>query len=503
MKRKFILCGLLVLLVLEAGAQTGIEDLGKLRGSSNEAIKAAKIDIPNKTGFVMLNPDYPVTPGDTYTISYLYNLKVTSLPFFVESDYTANLSFFGKINVRGKSFGQLRTTVEAIVTRAYPDSLPRLVIESVGAFPVLVKGEVRIPAYFQGWGFSRLSDAVADRLSPYSSLRDIEVVSADGRAASYDLYQAVLTSDLARNPIIRPGDVVIVHRLRREVFVKGEVHREGAFQLLPGEELGTVLDQFAGDLTSLADAPKAFIIRFLGEGNRTDTLYIDLSSPQARDTQLQDLDILVVPGLMERLPMVFFEGALFFKPGTKSPIAAVIPFPITGDQRISTALANLPDGAITPVSDLERATIVRASTSEVIPVDLHRIYYLHDLSADPALEEGDRIIIPTKFFSVFVGGAVEDAGAQPYVAGKTYMEYIQLAGGFNPELTTGKGVRIYDREGERQPITRIIQPEDKIYVPRNNPLYVFTRQIGPIITTLAAALSLVLNLDDIIGVLTP
>jgi hypothetical protein len=206
---------------------------------------------------------------------------------------------------------------------------------------------------------------------------------------------------------------------------------------------------------------------------------------------------------MERLPMVFFEGALFFKPGTKSPIAAVIPFPITGDQRISTALANLPDGAITPVSDLERATIVRASTSEVIPVDLHRIYYLHDLSADPALEEGDRIIIPTKFFSVFVGGAVEDAGAQPYVAGKTYMEYIQLAGGFNPELTTGKGVRIYDREGERQPITRIIQPEDKIYVPRNNPLYVFTRQIGPIITTLAAALSLVLNLDDIIGVLTP
>lgn len=78
------------------------------------------------------------------------------------------------------SFGELKVKAENIVLKAYPDSLPRLTIKSTGVFPVLVKGEVSRPGYAQGWGFSRLSDMIADRLTKYSSLRNVEIIAEDG-----------------------------------------------------------------------------------------------------------------------------------------------------------------------------------------------------------------------------------------------------------------------------------------------------------------------------------
>jgi len=487
-----------MLLSITAAGQTGPEDLKKLRGTSNEVIKAIQVDIPNKSAFVMLNPDYQVTPGDTYTIQYLYNLKPTSVPFFIEADFTANLSFFGSFNTKGMNFREIRARVEKMVVKAYPDSLPRLIIDTVGAFPVLVKGEVKMPGFVQAWGFSRLSDVISGRLSPYSSIRDIEVVNETGTGRRYDLYSAALLTDLDKNPLLRPGDTVIVHRLEREVFVKGEVLREGAFQLLPSENLRTVVDQYSNGLTNLANPKGAYILRFVSGTGNTETVYLDLNSIETNEIALRDLDLIIIPGRLAQLPLVFFEGALFMKAGSSSPISAKVPWPITTDQRISTAVANLPEGAITPVSDLERAFIIRRGSDSLIPVHLHELVYNHNLSYDVTLQEGDRIVIPTKLYSVAVGGGVQTPGPQPYVAGKTYLDYVQMAGGFDPELATGKGIRILDRDGKKFSTDRIIQPEDKIYVPKNNPSYVFTRRIGPVLVTLSALIALLLNFTDIV-----
>jgi polysaccharide export outer membrane protein len=487
----------LLLISIGATAQTKPEDFRKLRGTSNDVIKWVQVDIPNKPAFVMLNPDYQVTPGDTYTIQYLYNLKPTSVPFFIEADFTANLSFFGSFNTKGMSFRELKALVEKTVVRAYPDSLPRLSIDNVGAFPVLLKGEVKTPGFVQAWGFSRVSDVISGRLSPYSSIRDIDIVSETGTRRC-DLYPAALLTDLSQNPLLRPGDTVVVHRLEREVFVKGEVRREGAFQLLPGENLRTVLDQYCNGLSSLADSNGSYIFRLLSDAGDTETVYLDSTTIATGEVALRDLDLLVVPGRLEQLPLVFFEGALFMKAGSASPVSARVPWPITRDQRLSTAVANLPEGALTPVCDLERAFILRKGSDVPIPAHLQELVYDHDLSNDVTLQEGDRIVIPTKLYTVAVGGGVQTPGPQPFVAGKTYLDYVQMAGGLDPEEATGSGIRIIDRDGNQFKTDRIIQPEDKIYVPKNNPSYIFTRRIGPILVTLSALISVIADFAAIL-----
>ena len=499
MKKIFLLFLTFIFIGVSVSAADMVSEFKTLRGSSTAAIKAVKIDIPNKTAFIMLNPGYPVTPGDTYQVSYLYNLKQTSLPFFIESDGSADLSFFGTIQTKGLTFGELKVKVENIVLKAYPNSLPRLIIKSTGAFPVLIKGEVSSPGYAQGWGYSRLSDLIADRLTRYSSLRNVEIMHESGSTESYDLFHAALTSDLTKNPIVRPGDTIVIHPYDREVYVQGEVRRPGAFQLLKGETLSDLVNMYCDGYTKLADREKLHVRRLNTVQGGTNTIYLSGKPDSLSSFVPEDMDLVIVPSKISNLPVVFFEGALGMKVGTTSPVSARIPWPITENQRISTAVAGLPKGTITPVSDLECAFIIRQDTNEFIPVNLDRIVYKHDYRDDPALQAGDRIVIPLKLFSVYVGGAVSSPGAMPYVAGKTYLEYVMMAGGFNTEEHVGNAVYIVDRDGKRYGKDRIIQPEDKIFAPKNSPIYIFNNTIGPIVSTTAAVISLTLTIKGLFG----
>ncbi len=497
MKKYFLVFLIFIFAGFSVFSADMISEIKTLRGSSTAALKAVKLDIPNKTAFVMLHPGYPVTPGDTYQVSYLYNLKQTSLPFFIESDGSTDLSFFGTIQTKGLTFGELKVKVENIVLKAYPNSLPRLIIKSTGAFPVLIKGEVSRPGFAQGWGFSRLSDLIADRLTKYSSLRNVEIIHENGSSQAYDLFHAALTSDLTKNPVVRPGDTIVIHPYDREVYVQGEVRRPGAFQLLKGETLSDLVHLYCDGFTKLADTEKLHVIRLNTVQGGTDTLYLSGKQDSLSSFIPKDMDLVVVPSKISNLPVVFFEGALGMKVGTTSPVSARIPWPITKNQRISTALAGLPKGTITPVSDLARAFIIRKNTDEFIPVNLKKIVYEHNYSDDPSLQAGDRIVIPLKLFSVYVGGAVSSPGAMPYVAGKTYLEYVMMAGGFNTEEHVGDTVYIVDRDGHRYGKDRIIQPEDRIFAPKNSPIYIFNNTIGPIVTTTAAVISLTLTIKGL------
>lgn len=522
MKKRLFLVLTLILIGFSVFPVDIITEFKNLRGSSTLAFKAiiidipkktffdipnkTEFDIPNKTEFILLNQDYPIIPGDTYQIAYMSNHRSENvntgsfsnftqenLHFFIEADKSADLSIFGNINTRGLSFGELKVKIENIVRKAYPGSLPRLTIISTGTFPILVKGEVKNPGYANAWGFSRLSDLISDKLTKYSSLRDVEVINMEGKSITFDLFNAAIESDLTKNPRIKPGDTIILHRYNREVYVKGEVRHPGSFQLLDGESLSDVIEKYCGGFTKLADTANLHIIRLNTQKVETNTVYPEKDNGDLSKIGLLDMDMIEIPSLIEKLPLVFFEGALGMKVGSTSHISAKIPWLITENQRISTAIQNLPAGSITPVSDLEHSFIIRKGQDNNIPVNLNKIIYLHNYSDDKVLKEGDRIIIPMKLYTVYVGGSVDNPSAVPYIAGKTYLEYIQRAGGFNIDEHIGSNVSIFDKDGNKHGKDRIIQPEDRIFAPRNSPNYYFNVKMGAYVGTTAALVALVVS----------
>ncbi|MCK5674772.1 MAG: SLBB domain-containing protein, partial [Spirochaetales bacterium] len=326
---------------------------------------------------------------------------------------------------------------------------------------------------------------------------NVEVKHADGSIEVFDLFGAALKSDISKNPVIKPGDSIAINKYDREVYISGEIRRPGAFQLLENENLTRLIETYSNGMTKLSDPERIYITRINTVNGSTETIYLDPDNGNFENVVLEDMDMIVVPAKTTSLPLVFFEGSLGMKVGSTSPISAKIPWPITENQRISTAIMNLPDGSITPVSDLENSFIIRRGEADYIPVDLEKIIYNHDYSEDTVLMEGDRIIIPMKLFTVYVGGSVDSPRAVPYIAGKTYLEYIQMAGGFNRDEHIGSSVSIFDREGIKHSKDRVIQPEDRIFAPRNSPEYYFNVKMGTYVITTAALLALIISLINV------
>jgi len=455
--------------------------------NANSPRPAPERPVDDRAVLAMTTVDYPVTPGDVYQLTYVYSSEPFAVSAVVDSNCRVNLSLFGTVDARGVTLAQLRKQVEQIVLKTYPGSWPELSVESVGIFQVYIKGEVKTAGWVQAWGLSRLSSVVADRLTPYSSNRDVEILSADGRGNQYDLFLSSRFGRKELDPYIGPLDTVIVHRRSREVKIVGEVERPGTYQLLDGEDMDALLQSYGGGCTKLADEAHMQITRWDPQKDRTaETLYVDAGSQPAH-VELRDLDMVRVPSLRQRLPVVFFEGAIApsdGQPTTSGDGFNKIRYTFAEGEMLSSAVIALCD-KLGAGSDIEGAIVVRDGTGEKIAVDLRQLIQSYDPSKDIPLRPFDRIIIPYRKYVVTVSGAVARPGQYPYVPDRTWRYYVGLAGGFDPAKHVGEALSITDAGDKSKPESQFIDPDDRIVVPTNNLVFF----AGPILQTVGVLAS--------------
>jgi protein involved in polysaccharide export with SLBB domain len=198
-----------------------------------------------QTQMAISSPSYPVTSGDVYSLSYMAGASPVTYMITVDYSYRIRVSNLGIINVAGKTYQQLKRDVETIVSNNYPLGGAQLVMLKPGAFSVYIKGEVGHAAERTTWALGRLSSLVNSSLTEYSSIRNVMVTSADGRAKTYDLFKAQRFGDISQDPYLRPGDVITVSHIDRKVSVYGEVERPGTYELLPGEHIRELIGNYA------------------------------------------------------------------------------------------------------------------------------------------------------------------------------------------------------------------------------------------------------------------
>lgn len=74
--------------------------------------------IPNAQ-MAMSSPDYLVTAGDVYTLAFAMGTTPVSYTMTVDSSYKIRVANLGIVNAKGLSFLQLKSQVEAIVSKNY------------------------------------------------------------------------------------------------------------------------------------------------------------------------------------------------------------------------------------------------------------------------------------------------------------------------------------------------------------------------------------------------
>lgn len=447
---------------------------------------------------------YPVTPGDVYTLSFRIRGEVVTYELLVESDYSINLDVLGEIDVEGMKFQELKPLIEEQISRAYSQSFPSLQISSVGIFRVPVTGEVPDVKYQLAWGLTRLSEVVEGNLGSYSSIRDIKIRSKNGEVSTYDLQFALNRNRLYQDPLVKPGDTVIINRVSRVVEVKGGVYRPGEYQLLEDEGISELEDFFKG-YKAQANLFRIRVERITGD--QPVTRYLNIEELHD-DFTLHDGDKITVSLKTENQPVVFIEGGISSNIDleTDAPIESTtegynrITFPISIGDTLYDVLYKIQD-SISPFARLSNGYIVRekGDGEEEIYIDMEKLLYSYDLSLDVELKPFDTIAIPLRRSFVTVTGAVNDPGRYPYYTPEQYDYYVSLAGGIDTSRNANNRVKVLKEDGTIRSLDKPIQPGDTIRVLENDFLYNYNMYMPAIatgVTLITSIITLVVALSQ-------
>ena len=402
--------------------------------SSTSQKTSLSVTVPESQVRAMLamsTPEYPVTPGDVYALSYLRATQQDTISLLVEGDGTINAGFLGRIQTNGMTFRALKEMLEKKVVASYPSSNPSLVIVSTGLFSVNIRGEVLSSQIFTAWGLTRLSEAAKGLATPYASLRDVIVRARDGSSKTYDLFKAERFGDMSQDPLLRPGDTIEVKKAERIIRLEGQVRRPGIYQLLPGDSVSELVLVYGdGTLVSAKTDTVVLTHKASAEKPASESIVFDLSAPTL--PSLIDGDTVRVVSREEYLPIVYIEGAVQTEqgqPGAAGQTQAasgsqgsgtqaqgaqeavkepynIVRVPYRKGQLLSQVVKPLGE-KLSPRADLSQAYIARGTSR--IGVNLEKLLHFYSAADDVVLEADDHIVIPYGLNYAYVKGEVQKA----------------------------------------------------------------------------------------------
>ena len=441
--------------------------------------------------FAMSNPDYMVTAGDMYLLSYAAGSSYVNYSIPVDNTYEIKVANLATINGKGKTFLRLKKEVEAIVNRNYPMGGVRFVLTQPALFNVFVKGEVNAARTENAWAMTRLGEVFEKDLTDYSSRRSVTIVSKEGKKNVYDLYKCYAEGDFSQNPYLRPEDTIIVNRYDRKVSVSGAVERPGTYELLPGEQINELIKIYGNGLRSRADMSCVELSR---SEDITDSanhiIYLEEKDVSANFTLL-DRDSVYIRSFDELRPVIFIEGAIIVSQDSAELISSNRRAVVFEKNEDYVFFVRRNKDLFTESSDLENAYILRGNSK--IPLNLQVILYDNEFVSGLSPEKYDTLIVPFKQSFVTVAGAVNKPGRYPYIPDRTWDYYIGLAGGFDKTQNLGEVINIRDMNNRKVSKNGFITPESTITAVTNAPTYYFSIY-APVVTTLLSAVSTIFTI---------
>jgi len=493
MKNKLFVLLLLICAVFSAFSQ----EESNRRNNDDDAKETTTLTPDAEMGLMLMlarsSADYRVTPGDMYTLLYAAGNREVIYPITVDNSYRIRVSNLGFVNGAGKTFLQLKNEVETIVTNNYPLSGVQLVLTQPALFNVYVRGEVSKATEVPVWGLSRLSSILKDEekqeedvvklTTAYTSLRDISIRSSNGQIHTYDLFNSQRFGDLSQDPYLRPGDVITFNKIKRVVTVNGSVERPGSYQLLDGENIIELIENYGSGFTLDADRTRIEVVRLANSGELAGIKIFLSVADLTNNYELENMDSITIPSTTQLQGVMFVEGAAGGVGNLSTSNRIIVRFN-SGETYASLVRRN--SGWFSSISDTQNAYILRNNNR--IPINLDIALYDATYRGDILVNENDVLLIPFKQYFVSVAGAVASPGRYPYIPDRDWEYYIGLAGGFNPERNANNSITIMDLNGKRMNKTDIITPETTITASTNHFLFYFN-QYAPVITTTLTLIS--------------
>jgi len=455
------------------------------------------VGLANSADVLMLarsDPNFRITPGDVYTLTFSLNGEIVSHTIVVDTAYRIRVANLGIVNGAGQTFAQVRNRVEAIVANNIPLSGPQLTLTQPAIFRVFVDGEVHRAGEHAAWALTRLSSLVDGNLTRFASTRDITIRSTNGQTQVFDLFQFWRFGDQSQNPYLRPGDTITFSQLSRRVTVQGAVERPGVYLLLDGENLRELIDFYGGGFTPLSDPTRIELVRHLNSEDASGNRLFLTRDDVENNFVLENYDTIIIPAIGDLRPVLIVEGAVDIdnQPRFFAYERLYASHRITVQFHYGETFASMVRrnrGWFSSFSDTENARIVR-QCGEEIPINLNPALFDASYRSENLIQNNDTLIIPFRQFFVTVAGGVARPGRFPFIPDRGWEYYVAMAGGFNPHRNACGRVIITDVNGRRLDPNEPIGPETVITA-RTNSVFFWAREVVPLLSVILSSITLI------------
>lgn len=396
--------------------------------------------------------EHTARPGDFITVT-VFERQTLSGTVTVDGNGRITLPMpIGSVLVAGLTAAEISDLLTDRIKEYVLNPTVFVSISPAEGFTVHVLGEVQLPDFIKVLDNTTVQEAItrAGGFTPIADIKNIQLIRTEENNGSethtemaVNLEQFMEDGDRTANPVLKPGDVLIVPRIAKSermkyVNVMGAVARPGTFQVVGQLPLIEALAQ-AGGPSEIAMLDDVSILS-LSDGNHS-WKHVDFESFLTGEDATTNPDVL--PG-----DTVFVPG----KPEEERPFnvnvvgQAVRPgvYSVTSDSRLLDAIYQA--GGFADEAAIDKVTIIRYHSQSSIEkqVDVRKFLTSGSDESNPLLQKGDTIFIPisvgarkvTSIHTAFlpairVGiiGEVAKPGTYQVSADTSVLDVLYMAGG--------------------------------------------------------------------------
>jgi polysaccharide export outer membrane protein len=278
--------------------------------------------------------------------------------------------------------------------------------------PVTILGAVRTPGAYPVPAGTRLSGllGIAQGALPTADATRATLIRRDGQRLEINLDTLLSGADPAADLVARPGDILSVPDGDRFVSVLGAVKLPGRVTIRPQARVTDAIAQ-AGGMPEDARQPRATILR------GADRIPVDLAlvlrgKDTAANLLLDNGDTLLVERMQPASISVMGEVKA---PGN---------FTFGAPSRLSDAIAKA--GGFSENAEPTQVKLVRQGTQTA--VDLAPYLRGESLPDDPALTDGDLVVVPESTHRVMILGQAKTPGSYVFRPGDRLLNVLAAHG---------------------------------------------------------------------------
>lgn len=417
--------------------------------------------------------DYVVAPGDEILVT-LWGSVDADMRLVVDRGGRISIPRVGAIQVAGVRHADLQDVVSKRVAQVFRNFQLSVTLGQLRGIRVFVTGQVARPGTYTVTSLSTVVSALmrAGGPSAAGSFRNIALWRGKQLVGSFDLYDLLTRGDRSADRIVQAGDVVHVASVGEQVGVIGSVNQPSVIEIKAGETIADAI-AYAGGFSAVADRTRIAIERLqdrqlgrvqqielprdrlmgLSQGDVLRAFSaVDVALPVERQNKRVKVEGEVMRPAEYVLPEGSSLGDAIRAAGGFTKAAYIYASEFTRAQVQKSQQENYDRALRDLETDLAKASTQRISTAEDaataqarsaansriiermralkptgrivlnVPIDATSL-------PDLALEDGDRILVPSRPTTVGVFGSIFNAASYLYTPSRTLSDYLRLAGG--------------------------------------------------------------------------